>query len=122
MATPYGVGNVQRDELGRSYFLQSDGSRYYVSPPAMDPNAPKPKGSFIHNADSWNSKTGKYDKGGVNWGNLLSMGVGGLLAAPAIAGLAGMGGVTAPVATTTGGGVQPARPRSSCLPLASSWL
>jgi len=80
-------------------------------------NTAAPGGSLFKERGHWNPDTGQFDQD-INWGNIASMGVGGMIAGPAIAGaLAGAGGGAAgggalassvPVAGTVGMTAAPA--------------
>lgn len=63
-------------------------------------------GGFFRGNSRWNSKTGEFDKGDINWGNIMSLAVGGALAAPVVVGAlgagAGAGAASGAEAATTG--------------------
>lgn len=121
------LSDIAWDERGRPYrtYLM-DGPRYksgdrtYVSPAEVHPeNTTDPRllswasqhgapgGSLLKNRGTWNSQTGDWDRG-TNWGNLLSIGVGGAIAAPfiapAVGGLFGGGGAAASSGTAAASG------------------
>lgn len=111
---------VHWDEKGKPYYLTSDSQRDYIPPIAaaqyqsdpklqswaksqgaeinyQNPDHPEvvstggKKGSFFKNPGTWNSETGEYDQG-LNWGTIMSLVVGGMIAAPAAIEL--LGGTT----------------------------
>lgn len=99
----------------RPYLPLPNGGRSYLSPAAMGETTNRaPNGSFFKNRGTWNTQTGQWDTG-VNWGNVLALGIGGALAAPAVAGAfgagaggglsaAGMPALSAPAAVLPAGG------------------
>lgn len=122
---------VQWDPSGKPYYNTSDGKRDYIPPVAAaqyrdDPrmqqfatqfgvNAEHPSGNIpggglLHQRGVWNSQKGQYDQP-IDWGNLMSMGVGGFLtgglldafAAPAAGGSAAAGGTSAGASGASGG-------------------
>lgn len=73
-------------------WAQAQGATLRDSPQGITAGTSVPGGSLLKNRGTWNSQEGGYDQG-INWGNVAALGVGGLIAAPAIAGLAaGAGG------------------------------
>lgn len=67
-------------------------------------NTATPSGGLIHQRGEWNSETGQFDQG-IDWGNIMALGVGGAIAAPFVAGaLAGAGGGAASGAGASGAG------------------
>ena len=82
-------GEVQYDERGRPYLLLGDGRRYYLQP---EDTSDRPQGGFLRGAGHWNPKTAEWEQGGVQGGNLLSLGVGGLLTGGALSALGAFGG------------------------------
>ncbi len=66
-------------------------------------NNARPGASLLKNAGTWNSKTGQFDRG-VNWGNIMALGIAGAIAAPFVIG-AVAGGAGAGAAGGTGAGV-----------------
>jgi len=130
---------VQWDAQGKPYYNTSDGLRSYIPPisAAQYRDDPKmlawakahgasittgangqlnvqsgaPEGGFWHGNGEWDSQTGQYDQP-FNWGNLLSLGIGGAIAAPLVAGAlggsaagAGAGSGAADAAGSAAGGV-----------------
>jgi hypothetical protein len=125
------------DERGSPYWRAADGSRVYIPPASamsmwdnprvrewakaqgytaqQDPTTGqasvtatnRPGTSLFRQGGVWNSDEGNFDRP-INWGNVLSMGVGGLIAAPlvagAVAGGAGSAGAGAGGAGTGAGG------------------
>lgn len=72
----------------------------------------RPDSSLFKGHATWNNEKGSWDQG-ANWANILAMGAGAAMAAPAIAGLAGGAGggaatgVSAETAAVLGGGAVP---------------
>jgi hypothetical protein len=87
----------------------SEGKKIWISPEAAGGSVGStgggPMGSqsggLIHEGAQWNDETGTWDHP-INWGNIMSMGIGGAIAAPFVVGaLAGAGGAGA-----AGGGAE----------------
>lgn len=103
---------IQYDEQGRPY-LWLGNNRSYISPAAFGQgggqygvNGPD-SASFLHTGSQWNQDTGQYENP-IDWGNLMSLAIGGTIAAPFVAGAIGAGGAAggaggAEGAATTGG-------------------
>jgi hypothetical protein len=95
---------IQYEADGRPFLFMPNGSKNYISPAAFNPNARGPdSASYLHTGSQWNQETGQWENP-VNWSNLLSTGIGGMIAAPfVVPALAGIGGGT----TATSGFVGP---------------
>lgn len=117
---------TQWDAQGRPYYDFGDGQKRYVPPATAaesdDPrlkmwaasqgaslqngqlNSGAPGQSLLKNRGEWNPATGQYDQG-TNYGNLLSIVAGGLIAAPLVAGAVGAGaGAASSTAAGAGSG------------------
>ncbi len=100
------------------YQIKSDGSRFYYSPASITPaqlaesqagvphdpanyfdTSTIPDNSLLHERGQWDPQSGKFETP-INWTNLASLGVGGMIAAPLIAPL-----LTGAAAPGAGGGV-----------------
>jgi hypothetical protein len=95
MANTEVVGGLQYDAQGRPYYVLANGRRSYVSPVAM---GGKPEdsglgtgGNFFRGNGEWNQDTGEVEHH-LAGGNLLSAGIGGMLAAPLLGAAFGGGG------------------------------
>lgn len=82
------TGAAGRDDQGRQFFTQKDGSKFYYAPRFDDPD--NPTDSFLRNA-VWDTNTGTW-KRSTNWGNLAVLGAAGLIAGPAAYSAMGGGG------------------------------
>jgi len=96
------------DGDGRKYVVWPDGSKFYLRPQAGSPlYFQGSNGGMLHNPDAWNPKTGQWEPGGVDWGKLgpwLGLaGIGGGVAAAALASTAGPAAVSAANASAAGG-------------------
>lgn len=113
---------LQHDERGRPFFFLGDDptqKRSYVSPMAMGQPAGElgQGGSFFRHPGEWNNDTGEVEHP-FNWGNTLSLAVGGGLGASAFSaipafggGAGGFGAATVPEVAgpaAAGGGMSPA--------------
>ena len=108
------ISDPQWDGQGKPYVTMlmdgpgyKKGDRRYIAPAEVHPSNsygqdPKllawaqgnqaPGQSLLHERGQWNPRTGKWDQG-INYTNLASIGVGGLIAAPfVVPALAGLGG------------------------------
>lgn len=73
---------VLYDESGKPYVMQADGkggyTRNYISPVAFGAAPPVDNTGIFHQAPQWNTGSGQYETP-FDWGNLLTLGVGGAL-------------------------------------------
>lgn len=136
------VAGVQYDERGQPFWWYEDGGRYFISPLAASSMRHEPKavawarsqgvhdnpdGTLTNNATpgpslfkergAWDADSGDMNQG-VNWTNIASMGVGGLIAAPFVAGAVG-GGAAGGGAGAAGGGAGTSASTAGGLGLAS---
>lgn len=90
--TPSGArGGLQYDERGRPYYVTADGQRNYVSPVAMGAEPSPDETGVFHSRPEWNQESGDWETP-FDWGNLLNVGVGGLLGAGALSAAGAFGG------------------------------
>lgn len=103
------ISDPTLDEKGKKYRVYNEpynnkpaGTRVYL--PQDNPST-APKGTFLRGQGQWDPSSGEWDQP-LNGGNLMSLGVGGLLAAPVVAPLlGGLGaGSAASSAPAAGGG------------------
>src|SRR3990167_6488624 len=114
--------------------VEDRSQKLYLSPQAMGnyEDTGKPEGGFFHGGGEWNTETGEWDQP-FNWGNLMSLGVGGAIAAPVVgpalmsafgggAGGASMPALYAPASVLPAGtaGMIGAPAAASAVPLASA--
>lgn len=100
---------VQRGPDGRHY-IDGPGGRTYISPAAMgnrDGSGLGEGGGLLRHRGQWNQRTGRVEQP-FNWNNAFAMGIGGLLAAPAVAGAFGGGGLSAASTAAQTGAALPA--------------
>lgn len=62
----------------------------HVTMPANPVHGSAPGGGIFHTTGTWNGETGQWDQG-LDWGNIMALSIGGLMAAPAVAAIAGGG-------------------------------
>lgn len=134
-------GQLQWSPDGRPYLVDASGKRYFVPPIVAaqyrdDPRALQwaasqgahigaaggsdtvtgaPDSTLTASRGVWNPDTGQYEQG-ANWDNIASLGVGGLIAAPYVAGALAAGGSGAGasgLAAGTGAGSAGAAPLAS---------
>lgn len=92
---------LKLDAEGRP--MTADGK--YISPVAFGGAAPS-NGSFLKTRPEFNQDTGRFESG-VDWGNVLSAGVGGVLAAGALPAILGAGGGAGGATGAAAGGALP---------------
>lgn len=64
-------GAAPMDAQGRRYVIWPDGTKFYLRPDAGSPLYFQGSGGgMVHKPDSWNPKTGQWEKGGVDWSAL----------------------------------------------------
>jgi hypothetical protein len=78
---PVGDPRVLVDERGIEYVVGPNGQRVYSRPALFTAQGQQSSGGIAHKPDKWNSQTGQWEKGGLDWGRVLPL-----------AGLAGMTG------------------------------
>lgn len=84
---PYGV---QRDEQGRPFIWNRDGTKNYISPVAFGEQAPEDTTGIFHKRPQFNNRTGEWETP-FDWGNALNIGVGAGLGAGALSAFTGGG-------------------------------
>lgn len=101
MAAATQYSGVLTDEQGRKY-VQYGGQKVYLSPVAFGGAAPAGGGVF-HTAPEFNTGTGGFSNG-LDWGNILSLVVAGVLSAGVADAMMGVPAGTAAAAVSEGGG------------------
>src|SRR4051794_7162512 len=89
--------SAQRDAQQRTVWTYADGTKIYAQPtdehgqilPAPD------SGGVWREEPTWNANTGGYEKGALDWGNILGLVTAGVITGGAASGLAGGGGAAA---------------------------
>lgn len=118
--------NIQFDERGAPYWMTQSGKRDYLPPlSAMTSRNPRavewarsmgvyqdangqvvnqsaPGSSFLHNRGEWDPNKGEWHQG-INWNNILAVGVGAMIGAPVLASAFGGPGAGAAAGAQAGG-------------------
>lgn len=73
--------NTERDSQGRTVWTFEDGTKQYARPTDDQGHILKApdSGGIWREEPTWNPQTGQYDKGGLDWGNILGLITGGIM-------------------------------------------
>jgi len=107
-------GDISYDPSKDLYETQVNGKPSYQAPPAwvaagngngfgkLTPQG----GGLLHNKQVWDPSTGTYKSGGLDWGNIASLAVGGALTGGALSAAMAGGGAAAGAASAADAGIQ----------------
>lgn len=132
---PKALAWAKKQGFDNSAIVKPDGTPYNedeVNPnlqPTVDANGvvhqvdggkvigrPAPTGGAFHESDRWNAETGKYESGGWDWGNLLTLVVGGFLTAGAASAIMSGTATTMQVTAAASAASQAGLPAAAVLP------
>lgn len=89
---PSGRGITHYDPSKQLFFnVDNKGKTAYESRALTNNEAAPTGGGLLHHNPVWNPSTGQYEEGGLDWGNIASLGIGGVLTGGVISAAAGPG-------------------------------